>query len=284
MLMSKLPIEYSAIPTFLGWAAARELLMLDRMIPETNHTDHTTRCWWNPEEAHWVCPTGREESSSVEPDSLVDVRDMIVVHTALLREFRLAPAAVERVAAGGVRSAAVDRHLGFVCDLLHHHHRGEDELLWPLLRERVPVAARKLLDEVESQHVAIDSVLQTVTAARSEWVANPNVDSQGSLVAALEGLYTLLKDHLDLEESAVLPLAASVLTDAEWRRIGDAAAAALPKAALVLAFGMFAYEGDPVVLRDMLHSAPAVPRFFVPRIAPHVYGRRARRVHGTKTP
>ena len=58
----------------------------------------------------------------------------------------------------------------------------------------------------------------------------------------------------------------------------------MPKPVLVLAFGMFAYEGDPDVLRAMLSSAPAVPRFVVPRIAPRVYARRARGVHGTRTP
>ena len=35
-------------------------------------------------------------SAPTDPD-LVDTRDMVVVHTAMLREFRLAPAAVRRL-------------------------------------------------------------------------------------------------------------------------------------------------------------------------------------------
>jgi hypothetical protein len=45
--------------------------------------------------------------------------------------------------------------------------------------------------------------------------------------------------------------------------------------------GMFAYEGDPDVLRAMLSPAPAVPRFLVPRIGPRAYARVAHRLYGT---
>ena len=245
--------------------------------PELTHT-HSSTCWWHPEQARWIC------HQSVEAP-LVDVRDMIVVHTAMLREFRLAPAAVRRVPEDSTRRArAVARHLAFVCDMLHHHHQGEDDLLWPLLRDRVPASARPVLDEVEDQHAGIDATLSTVTAARHAWVHTPGDAQREALAAALDQLYVLLKAHLDLEESAVLPLAASVLTESEWGAVGEAGAASMPKSALVLAIGMFAYEGDPAVLQAMLAHAPAIPRFVVPRIGPRVYARRAREVHGTPRP
>jgi hemerythrin-like domain-containing protein len=237
------------------------------------HTDH---CWWHQEEARWVCSGA---------DTLVDVRDMIVVHTALLREFRLLPGAVARVGTGAVRRAAVvDRHLGLLCDLLHHHHEGEDTLLWPKLRDRLPAAAMAHLDEVEAQHAGLDTALRAVAAARTRWTGDAGAAHRDALVAALDDLYGQLKEHLDTEERAVLPLAASVLTEAEWKAVGEEAVQAMPKPALVLAFGMFAYEGDPAVLRDMLASAPAVPRLLLPRIAPRAYARRARQVHGTPRP
>ncbi len=215
---------------------------------------------------------------------LVDVRDMIVVHTALLREFRLAPSAVTRVEAGAVRRAAVvDRHLGFVCDLLHHHHAGEDALLWPKVRERV-LAATQIIDDIETQHARISTAMESVTTARAHWVQDPDTENRAALAAALRSLYDQLKEHLDLEERAVLPLAAVALTDAEWHAVGEAAVASTPKAALPLVFGMFAYEGDPAVLRGMLMAAPALPRLLLPRIAPRVFARRATQVHGTARP
>jgi hemerythrin-like domain-containing protein len=225
-------------------------------------------------------------SSNPEPERpLVDVRDMIVVHTAILREFRLAPSAVRRVEAGAAKRAAViDRHLGFLRDLIHHHHVGEDALLWPKMRERIPAPAVKFLDEVEAQHVGIDAALQGVTTARAQWTADPSAANRDVLVADLERLYQLLKQHLDLEESAVLPLAATVLTEAEWHAVGEAAVAAMSKPALALAFGMFAHEGEPTVLRDMLASAPALPRILLPRLAPRIYARRARQIHQSSRP
>jgi hemerythrin-like domain-containing protein len=215
----------------------------------------------------------------------VDVRDMIVVHTALLREFRLLPTAVARVTAGDTSSAAaVDRHLDLLCNLLHHHHEGEDALLWPLLRERVPVTAQALLDVAESQHAGLEAALTCVAAARTSWRDQPGEAHRDRLVAALDQLHAQLKAHLDAEESTVLPLAASLLTDAEWAAIGAAGAAGVPRPALPLVIGMFAYEGDPAVLRNMLATAPALVRRIVPRLAPRAYAHRARIVHGTRRP
>lgn len=215
----------------------------------------------------------------------VDVRDMIVVHTAMLREFRLVPAAVAGVDPGARRRAAcVDRHLGFLCDLLHHHHEGEDVLLWPPLRERVPDAAITQLDLAESQHVDIDAALHRVADARATWRLDPHESNRTSLVADLDHLFTILKAHLELEERALLPLAASYLTAAQWHAIGEASAASLPKSTLLLALGMFAYEADPAVLRTMLASAPAIPRLLILRIGPRVYARRALQIYGTARP
>lgn len=210
------------------------------MFTETH--DHTTACWWNVSQARWECSRPRaatsaaadvsttaETASTTAESPLVDVRDMIVVHTALLREFRLAPAAVARVAAGEVRQTAiVDRHLQLLCTLLHHHHAGEDALLWPLLRARVPATAMKFVDEVEAQHVAIDASLHEVQGARARWRTDPSAANRDTVVTGLSTLYELLADHLALEERSVLPLAASVLTDEEWHAIGDAAVAAMP--------------------------------------------------------
>lgn len=249
---------------------------------------HTNGCRWRHEEAGWDCAplaTSAVPTTVAPGQPLVDVRDMLVVHTALLREFRLAPHAVLRVPARARRTAAaVGRHLGLLCDLLHHHHAGEDELLWPVLRPRLPSKAIAHLDEAEAQHAGLAEALDRVGAARRLWVDRVDAESRDGLVDVLNTLHSLLAEHLDAEERILLPLAAAHLTEDEWRAVGEAGAAAIPKRDLPLVFGMFAYEGDPEVLRHMLSAAPAVPRLLVPRIAPRVYARRAVQVHGTACP
>jgi len=210
---------------------------------------------------------------------------MLVVHTAMLREFRLAPGAVSRVPPGARRqAAAVDRHIGFLCELLHHHHTGEDEHLWPPLRERLPAGALPLLAAAEEQHAAIEEALSRVAAARRRWAGCPDAAARDALAGALRDLHALLAEHLDAEERTLLPLAAAHLTEPEWLAIGEAAVAASPKSAMPLVIGMFAYEGDPEVLATMLHSAPVLVRLVIPRVAPRVYARRAAAVYGTPRP
>lgn len=227
-----------------------------------------------------------DDDSTRDPERpLVDVRDMIVVHTAMLREFRLAPAAVTRTRPGdGKRATAVAGHLRFICELLHHHHQGEDDLLWPKLRDRAPSKAVEAIDEAEAQHHEIDMTLGRVEQLRATWADDPCSVNRDRLADELKRLHAVLRDHLDLEERALLPIAAMVLTDQEWHAIGEAGVAVLPKSALPLAFGMFAYEGDPAVLTDMLKTAPPVPRTLLPLVAPRIYARRARRIHGTAKP
>ncbi len=104
------------------------------------------------------------------------------------------------------------------------------------------------------------------------------------LLTALDELLGLLVTHLDTEERELLPLAAAHLTPAQWAAVGAAGAASVPKSKMLLVFGMFAYEGDPDVLRTMLESAPPPARGIVPLLAPRIYARYARRLHGTPRP
>lgn len=216
---------------------------------------------------------------------LVDVRDMIVVHTAMLREFRLAPQTVARVPVGAHRAVRrASAHVELLCDMLHHHHAGEDQLLWPPLRALLTSEGQTRLDDAQAQHSDIDAALGRVNAARQRWADIHDSSGRDDLIAALELLYGLLVTHLDTEERELLPLAAAHLTSDQWAALGQAGAASVPKSKLLLVFGMFAYEGDPIVLAAMLHAAPSPARVIVPLLAHRVYARYAKRIHGTRRP
>lgn len=277
---------------YATWGVAATLGSMTGTAPaapflyDDNVHRHGTACWWDHREAHMVCPPAPDaDRRPVTERPLVDVRDMVVVHTAMLREFRLAAQAVARVPAGARRSGRrAAAHLELLCDLLHHHHTGEDELLWPPLRAVLPTAGQALLDDAEDQHAGLDQALDHVGAARSRWIQTLEPSDRDELVAALATLHELLTEHLDAEEKTLLPLAAAHLTQAQWAAVGRAGAAAVPKSKLLLVFGMFSYEGDPAVIAAMLNAAPPPVRMIVPIIAPRVYARSARRLVGTSRP
>ena len=85
-----------------------------------------------------------------------DTRDMLVVHDSIRRQFGAAPALVRGVAVGDTdRAAVVADHVDLLGALLHHHHAGEDRLLWPVLQPRVPADVAATVARMEHQHEGI---------------------------------------------------------------------------------------------------------------------------------
>ncbi|WP_069159659.1 hemerythrin domain-containing protein [Nocardia altamirensis] len=220
----------------------------------------------------------KTESNAYEFDDLVDTTDMIVVHTALLRELHQAPALVE--GAEGKQRMRVARHLFLVLALLHHHHEGEDRRLWPALAPRIPAAATHYLDDVIAQHDRIAVLVDRVERALTAWAEDAARTTGPALRNALADLHAGLAEHLHTEEEHLLPLAAVHLTSDEWHAVGAAAVSALPKHRLPLIFGLLTYDADPAAVRIMLAAIPVVPRIVLRATARTSYARYARRLYG----
>lgn len=222
---------------------------------------------------------------STGPATELDTRDMVVVHTAFRREFRLAPALVRGVAEGDVRRAGVVAdHLDLMTTMLHHHHETEDRLLWPALLERVPAELAPTVTLMERQHERIHAANDSVTQRLPRWRAGASSDAGEQLARALEEVNAALAEHLTAEEEYLLPIAARHMTATEWQRMGEEGMAGIKGSQLPLAFGMLQYEGDPEVIAEMLSHAPALARLLMPLMAPRAFARYARRIHGTATP
>jgi hemerythrin-like domain-containing protein len=212
----------------------------------------------------------------------VDTREMIAVHSAFRREFGLAPALVRAVAPGNLRRAqVVADHLELLGAFLHHHHVGEDRLLWPKLLERVPADLAPTVELMERQHEAVHEVIEEMTATLVRWRTGATEADRDQLADALDRLHTLLVEHLAAEEQHILPLAAGSLTAEEWGELGEDGMASQPRNKLPMIFGMIMKDGDPEVIRGMLANAPLVPRLMLPFVGPRAYARYARRVHGS---
>lgn len=218
-------------------------------------------------------------------DQAIDTRDMIVVHTALRREYRLAPGVVQAVEPGDVaRAVTVADHVHLINGFLHHHHTGEDRLLWPKLLERVPAEVAPTVELMESQHHNIHRLIDSCETLLASWRNDASQPSRDALAEALAQLHGALGEHLSAEEEQILPLAAQCLSQQEWDQLGEDGMASLEKKHQPLVLGMFMYEGDPLVLAQMLSKAPLIPRVMMPRLAPRTYRRYARRIYGTDKP
>ena len=106
---------------------------------------------------------------------------------------------------------------------LHVHHTAEDDLMWPVLRERLGHSANALsvLDEMAAEHERIDPLLAAVdhgfASAAGPVDGYPGADQ---LADTVDTLAATLTGHLTHEEKDGLPLIGVALTAAEWRGVG----------------------------------------------------------------
>ena len=175
-------------------------------------------------------------------------------------------------------------HLDLMTAMLHHHHTGEDRLLWPTLSEQGARRARPTVKLMEEQHDRIAVANDRVSAELARWRAGASERDREQLALALEEVNAALAEHLEAEEERILPLAAQNMTAAEWERLGEAGMAGIKKSQPPLAFGMLQYEGDPEVITMMLSHAPPLARVLMPFHGPRAFARYAKRLYGTATP
>lgn len=213
-----------------------------------------------------------------------DTHDMIVVHRVFRRESALIPRLISAVPAGDVaRARLLVEHLRDYADGLHHHHTGEDELLWPLLLARVDLEADVVL-RMEAQHEKVAANLVQVRELAGRWEVSASVEDRDALVAALREHSVLLVEHLGDEETLLLPLAAQHVTQAEWNRLGEQFEEHTPKGKLLFFLGALLEEATPAERAGMLTNVPPVARLLWRLIGRRQYERRVRAIRGSMTP
>lgn len=100
------------------------------------------------------------------------------------------------------------------------HHRKESELLFPKLRARTPLA-RHLLDRLDRDHARGELRIRDLEHALLgfEIMGQARRADFESAAAAYVDFYL---EHMALEEREILPLAAQVLTAADWVELDEA--------------------------------------------------------------
>ncbi len=214
-----------------------------------------------------------------------DGREMTMVHKMFRREFGLAGGVVRRVACGDTaRAEAVAWHLRFIGEVLHHHHSGEDHYVWPLLERRAPSQVSSHVQRVTEQHRRVDALHADVDAELPIWGASASAAAGEKLGAALDRLATSLVEHMDYEESHVVPVMEAHIGMAEWNDIVKAMTAELNPDHAMLILGMSMYEADPDLIERTIGNMPVDMRGGVRCTAALTYAEHAQLIHGTATP
>jgi len=146
---------------------------------------------------------------------------MVVVHRLLRRGFGALPALVRAVPGRDVaRAGVVLTHLRELGENLDHHHKAEDDLLWPLLLDRVDLD-RPLVLRMEEQHERVGVLLDRARAQAGTFGREATVEAIEALAVTLSSLAAALEEHLDDEERDVLPLVERHVTVREWDAVRE---------------------------------------------------------------
>jgi hypothetical protein len=194
----------------------------------------------------------------------IDVRDMAIIHRTFRKTYDESARLVRAAPAPSPgRVTFLADHIDFGIAMLHVHHEGEDELLYPKLIERVPDQA-PMTEQVEHEHHLIRGALDDASAACAAWRARPSAETGEALAAALNHLNEVVQPHLDDEEQKVVPLAAVTLTQQEWDAMGKRGMSSVPRNKRAVAAGMMLEPLDPADRAYMMKHVPAPVRMLFP--------------------
>lgn len=137
-------------------------------------------------------------------------------HDALRRDLdRMIRALTVATARPRSQRAAFAEHVTLVLDLLHHHHTGEDQGLWPLVRRRAPDLAAQL-DMMEAEHASVARSIQSTRAVAGHYATTEDPAIAERLREAITDLRDVVLPHLDHEETEVMPRVMRALSDRDW--------------------------------------------------------------------
>jgi hemerythrin-like domain-containing protein len=226
---------------------------------------------------------GEDVTTTGEP--LANASDMAVVHGMFRREFGLMPALVRGVAGDDLpRVKLVADHVALLCEVLETHHTGEDEHIWPRLRDRAPEDVAPLIGVMQDQHHAIHGHLAQVAGTLAAWRQAPTVESREALAQAAERQRPVMREHLALEEERVVPLIEQYITAAEYGAMVQEESRVYPEDKLLLAFGMVFYGAPPAITAGAVAHMPADVQPVIKDLGDKAYAAYATELYGTPTP
>jgi hemerythrin-like domain-containing protein len=204
----------------------------------------------------------------------VDTTDFRAIHTSLRLGGRaLALAAGTIDPADRRRTRALRRYWEGYAGAVRTHHTVDDEILYPALVERAPVAAEHL-GRIEADHHVLAEL-----RAEGDVAIQALVDgaSPGPAAYVLRHLEHVMHVHLDDEDADLVPLFARHFDQADYDALAQAAAKTITLRQARFTFPFVGSWVSPEVSEVLLGAAPRPFRVLC-RLTKGAHGRLARRV------
>lgn len=199
-----------------------------------------------------------------------------LIHEAFRRDLARLSSAARAPDVDASRIRQLDGHWSFVEDQLHHHHRVEDESLWPLVRPKL--AGRQgdltVLDDMEAQHITLEPKCDAVSAAFAGARASTDAASREVLASSIDALATKLAAHLDDEEARCFPVIDDALNAEEFEAFGKATAKAVGMRGSARFFPWIFDGAEPVERQAVLGMPPPPVRMLCQYVWEPRYERR----------
>lgn len=193
------------------------------------------------------------------PGPGVDTHEMVLIHRVLRRELGQLPRLFRAAAGDRARSKVIGAHAREMLTFLHTHHTGEDELLFPLLRERAALD-QELMHRMDAQHAQVDDAVTAIDAELSAWTASADAAAGERMAARVDAMMPTLIEHLAEEEQEILPIASLTLTQGEWDALGKHGMSAIPLTRRLVILGHITEETDDAERRRFMKVLPAPAR------------------------
>jgi hemerythrin-like domain-containing protein len=213
-------------------------------------------------------------SHTVPLDAPPDTQMMGIMHSAFRRDLvRVRRVLGTPAAAEPRRRTAIAEHLLWLMHVLHDHHSGEDDGLYPLVVRRNPASA-ELVNQMDEDHGTITPAIDRLVEAAQRHLDYPS-SPDALLAQAVDDLTVVLLPHLEREELEMMPVVAQSITEGEWRA-WDEEFNLKPKGLTALAEeGHWVIDGlDDRSREHVEHLVPPVPRFILLKLLGGRYRRK----------
>jgi hypothetical protein len=194
------------------------------------------------------------------------------LHRAMRRDTRRLPLAIARLEHPADAARLVRWYTAFHA-AIDHHHRREDDLVWPELQRRDSSFGHHA-EELTDDHHVLEAALTDVGTGLRDLAAGRR-EVRASVVMAAEGLATILHDHLAREEAAAFGRIGHAFTAEEYAALEGQMTHGMSIRELAFLGPWTFDELDPNVAADMLELLPAPMRLLVRTVFTRRYQRLA---------